>query len=526
MANSDNGSPLEFGLVCKERHKDAPREEDRSEHNHAATFACAQLYWRKIRDISDKKYHIKLNCVAHDAYVTMFKYLRCASAKKPVHELDVTPYFSPAHPQGDALKELLEVGARYLQVRSQRVRQPIAPKDAVVRSQFGVFFNWVVDHDLHGQKGVAQLQVDARAELKDGRCKLIDFIKKHRTSLEDQLDFCWEMVGAEARLARLGKSRLQILLEAAMDSAATCANGDNHCSGVYDRILENQQVASIEFRHMVFETLRHGRRKGNALMIVGGKDTGKTTVTEPAGHIYKTMVTPQSDSFCPLQDIRGHELFLWQDFRYNPGHPRDKEQGLRLDEGTWNRLLEGLPTLIGVAKTDGSRGDFVYMEDTAFILTGPFKMQAYKDGCHDAVETEQLDCRVKYVFFNRPAIQRPNRGFKACPKCWSRWILLGELQWVSCHGQPCDTFMQQVQDSLSPNGAGHDILGPMQNLAAQTPDGLASASPAQSSFTHRPDHLHNAQDQYFAQLSQLMSWRVQGLLSDTEFANAKKRLGL
>ena len=51
-AESDTGSPLEFGVVCKERHKDAPRMEDQSEHNHAATFSSVQLYWRRISKLS------------------------------------------------------------------------------------------------------------------------------------------------------------------------------------------------------------------------------------------------------------------------------------------------------------------------------------------------------------------------------------------------------------------------------------------------------------------------------------------
>ena len=163
---------------------------------------------------------------------------------------------------------------------------------------------------------------------------------------------------------------------------------------------------------MIFETLKHGRRKGNAVMIVGGKDTGKTTVTEPARSIFHSMNTPQSDSFCPLQDCRGHELFLWQDFRYSPGHPHKEEQGLRLDEGTWNRLLEGLPTRIGVSKSDGNRADFVYDEDAAFIFTGPFRLVAYRNGFPNDNETEQLTCRMRYVHLQQPAPVQLDRSFK------------------------------------------------------------------------------------------------------------------
>ena len=119
-------------------------------------------------------------------------------------------------------------------------------------------------------------------------------------------------------------SRLDILLNAAMDGTVACANGAGDCARLYDSILAHQAMDSLDFRHALYETFLHGRRKGNAMMLVGGKDTGKTTLTQPAALIFRTMQTPQSDSFCPLQDARGFELHLWHDFRYSPGHPQEK----------------------------------------------------------------------------------------------------------------------------------------------------------------------------------------------------------
>ena len=36
------------------------------------------------------------------------------------------------------------------------------------------------------------------------------------------------------------------------------------------------------------------------------------------------------------------------------------------------------------------------------ILTGPFQLLAYRNGVVDRVETEQLACRMLYIFFNQP----------------------------------------------------------------------------------------------------------------------------
>ena len=402
-ADSETGSILQFGVVCKEKHNDAARDVDRSEHHHAAVYCTTSHYWRKVRQISAEKYRVHLNAVAHDAYCTMYNYLRVPTVKKPLCELDPVPFHSPLHPTGDTLRDLLAAGAKYLSVRRQK---PIGSRDPGLRSQFGIAFKWIVEHRLRGRAGAVQLEVDAVQELRAGRTQLIEFVRKYRSCLEDQLEFCWSLEEAPQRMQRIGKTRLDILLEAAIDPQASCKNGHGRCEDRLNEILIHQDVAPSEFGHAIYTALEHGRRKGNAVMVVGGRDTGKTTVTEPARLIFNAMQTPQSDSFCPLQNIRGHEVLLWQDFRFSPGHPRKGEQGLRIDEGTWNRLLEGLPTLIGVPKSEGSRVDFLYQEDAACIFTGPFELKAYRDGKVDVTETEQLACRMRYITFKKSAPPR------------------------------------------------------------------------------------------------------------------------
>ena len=285
-------------------------------------------------------------------------------------------------------------------------------------------------------------------------------------------------------------------------AAGARRNGDGRCDGVYEQILTYQGVSSPMFRHWIYEALRHGRRKGNAVMVVGGRDTGKTTVTQPAAMIYRTMECPQSDSFCPLESIRGHELILWHDFRYSPGHPRKEEQGMRLDEGTFNRLLEGLPTRIGVPKSDGTRRDFVYDESAAFIFTGPFSLTAYRNGAPDAKETEQLACRVRYVHFSRlaPPADAVRRDFKACPVCWARWILSGELDWRAQEGH-------NIDELTAVPAAVH------ARTAWQTAASSSSTAPAPGASV--VDHLR-----------ELIVWRTQGHISEAEFESAKRALGL
>ena len=600
-AASTTGSILEFGLVGKERHKDAPRQEDRSEHHHCATHASEIYRWKIIRQISAERYNIQLNAVAHDTYTTMFCYLRCPTVKKPVHELDVDPFFSPGHPQGENLRLLLSRGEKYKRVRAAIGTSASSSTTVPVRSQFGIVFNWVTEHNLRKRKGAAQLEADAVTELKAGRPQLLDFCKKHKACLQDQLDYIWSLSGAEEKLQRLDKSRLDILAEAAslelsfQRLAEKCCNGTGECEKIYEAILEHHCVGSPYFRHELYETLAFGRRKGNAFMIVGGKDTGKTTVTQPAEMIFETMKCPQSDSFCPLEGIRGHELLLWQDFRYNPGHPKADEKGLRLDIGTWNRLLEGLPTPIGVPKSDGSRVDFVYDEDAPLIATGPFQPTGYKDGVANEKETEQLTCRCKFVHFRHPAPQNLDRTVKACPMCWSRWVLLGELAWRRHFGQDLDDFLTKVaavlvgppappstapmvsppatpfdpvpsaaefepeadeeaeellrdMDGLKmpsvilpevPPVPGMNCPGQAPSVGIVVPDSVEATAEWEEAASEALRIVAAARPACQAapptsatnpdvcgHLANIMAWRRAGLLSQSEFANAKRQLGL
>ena len=567
-AASSTRSILAFGMVAKETHKDAACVADRSIHYHIIVFCDDKHYWRKVRSISASRYNIHLNAVAHDGYTSMYRYLKSPSKKKPLHELDQNPFTSPDHPEGDALQVLLQKGENSRKswiLGLQAAQLPRAEETPEVRTTFGAAFNWVVDKNLRGRAGALQLQADAAMEVKKGRPRLLEFVRKHRNDLQDQIAFIWEIVEAPKRLVRENTSRRELLLRAATATTdvkefpAMCANKNCKCINTYESILSYQGVSSIEFRHNIYEALTAGRSKGNAVMLVGGKDSGKTTVTQAINEIFNAMPTPQSDSFCPLQNIRGYEVFLWQDLRYNPGHPSKDEVGLRIDEGTWNRLLEGLPTLIGVAKTDGSRSDFVFEEDTAFVFTGPFELTAWRNGRVDAKETDQISTRILYIHFSRPAPPRVGKNPKPCAFCWSRWVLFGELVWCRAQQGPLDDFMCKVAAALDPSvpapkrpcvswppaapAATAPIAAPIAPagaaaLASSAPSagagtsvyagapsaqGAPAANPASSAA---PSAAGTSASPLFGQLASLMEWRAAGHLTEAEFAAAKRMVGL
>ena len=154
VADSPTGCILQFACVASEKHRNAAKWEDRCDHFHAACFTSEKHYWRRVRRISASKYNIQLNAVAHDCYSTMYNYIRKATQRKPLHELDARPYHSPSHPQGDALKALLEAGETYHSVRGAKRSASEPTVTAQPRSPFGVF-TWVTSH--RGSNGAVEV---------------------------------------------------------------------------------------------------------------------------------------------------------------------------------------------------------------------------------------------------------------------------------------------------------------------------------------------------------------------------------
>ena len=110
------------------------------------------------------------------------------------------------------MRGLLAQSEKYLEVR--RGKQPAA-SDVNVRSQFGIAYKWIIANGLRKRKGAIQLEINAARELAAGRPQLLEFVKKFRPTLEDQLETCWSIHDAPERLQRLSKTRVDLSLSAA-----------------------------------------------------------------------------------------------------------------------------------------------------------------------------------------------------------------------------------------------------------------------------------------------------------------------
>ena len=116
--------------------------------------------------------------------------------------------------------------------------------------------------------------------------------------------------------------------------------------------------------------------------------------------------------------------------------------------------------------------------------------------------TQHYLIRTKFVIFRRTAPQRLDKTFKTCSMCWSWWLLAGEVEWQRRNTPGLDEI-----DSR--------IVGSMPTLASMQ----ASRAMCFVFKCSRRSELR-------MKLVQLVSRRKAGMLSEAEFSNAKKKLGL
>jgi hypothetical protein len=307
------GSILLFAAVAKEHHAESSQSELREEHHHGPTYTSKQHYWNVVAKISLEKYKIKLHASTHDCYTSMFAYIKNATTKKPLSELDPEVYLSPEHPRGDVLRRLLEAGARSSKAYQGRQKRTStgdasnAPKRVRGSDVYQIVRTTGIRYTL-------ALQAHAEKLSQDGDQTLAEFCTSYGTiKLQDHLDAAWAVLGAPKRL-EAPASRIGKLRECAMNRS--CA-----CGGVWKQgaafVLANNGECPKKFGRDVCRALAIGARRGVHIAIIGEPGSGKSMILQPLEMIFKTMPPPEDGSTFPLASLLEAEIVLWQDYEYN-----------------------------------------------------------------------------------------------------------------------------------------------------------------------------------------------------------------
>ena len=147
-----------------------------------------------------------------------------------------------------------------------------------------------------GIKTLTELQALAFEQKKEEKIDLAEFlITRTPRAVADILNSAWEIEGAQEKLLRARKTRIELLQEA---KNWQCIEG---CNGEWlicaEEVLNNNCVPVGLFRDAVMDLLCKGRGKYRNIMIVGPANCAKTFLLNPLTVIYNTFCNPASGSF-------------------------------------------------------------------------------------------------------------------------------------------------------------------------------------------------------------------------------------
>jgi hypothetical protein len=183
--------------------------------------------------------------------------------------------------------------------------------------------------------------------------------------------------------------------------------------------------------------------------------------------------------------------------------------------------------LVEVPKNEGF--DFVFDEDTPFVATGPFELEAYKNNVPNAYETGQLATRLQYFHFTKTILKEAQNDTRnPCARCYAKWLLHGEATYREKNKKhPLSTtpVMESAREILFPGrfglqGFAAAMVRDARKSKADTGDGSGTSSSADSTRTSATAQ----QKTTFERMKELVAWKESGLVDEEEFKALKKKM--
>ena len=255
----------------------------------------------------------------------------------------------------------------------------------------------------------------AQLQKNEGKTDLAEFIMNRQPKVIAQLlKNTWDMFNAQAKLERMRKTRLELLLEA---GERECVEG---CEGKWLRsaqeILTTNSIESSKFAAAVYSLLEKGRGKYRNIMLTGPANCGKTFLLKPLNSIYHTFTNPASGTFAWV-GVENAECIFLNDFRWNdkmiPWHD------LLL-------LLEGEPVHFPAPKTHFAE-DILLETDIPVFATSKYKLAYVKGGCVDVRETEMMSVRWKVFSLSQQIPEEQQAEITPCHHCFAHLVYQGRM---------------------------------------------------------------------------------------------------
>lgn len=134
-----------------------------------------------------------------------------------------------------------------------------------------------------------------------------------RKKVEDLIARMISLREQPARAEDEGLSRWQRVCE---NATRACVD---ECDGrwlvVAKEVLEKNNIPVSEFSEALRNALKHGRAKGNNIMLIGPRDCGKSFLLEPIEDICSTFSDPTAGRYAWVE-LEGKQVIYLNDIRY------------------------------------------------------------------------------------------------------------------------------------------------------------------------------------------------------------------
>jgi hypothetical protein len=245
----------------------------------------------------------------------------------------------------------------------------------------------------------------------EGKTVLAEFMANRGTRIvQEALDLAREFDEAPKKLARMQKSRVQLLKEAYSGECAVDCGGKWLECGL--NLLERNEIRSSSFCNAIYKALDLGRGKYRNVYVYGPSNSGKTFILKPLRLIFNAFTNPATGTFA-WSGVEDAEVVLLNDFRWHPSI---------IAWADFLQLLEGDIVHIAAPKNVCSK-DIEFKQDTPFFATADAPIVLVKGGSLDQCNTQMMEVRWVFFHFWRQIPEESQVELLPCPKCFAKLII-------------------------------------------------------------------------------------------------------
>ncbi len=390
-------------VVSKEEHHDSDNEEAEKfpYHYHMALKLSKRARWLRVRRALQEEHQICVNFSdRHSSYFSAYEYVTKEDEE-----------FMVSHGHPDMTTPPVTEQALQKKRKTKKKKGKKGKKNDEEESEHFTCFDVV---QLIRAKNITtrlELICYAENERKGGRCALAEFIANRGVkAVEEAIALAKEIEEAPHKLARLQKTRLELLDEA---YNAQCVAG---CNGRWLEcaltILRDNNIPLTEYTGAVYKALQLGRGKYRNIYIFGPANTGKTFMVSPLKAIYNAFSNPATGTFAWV-GAEDSEVLLLNDLRWSQS---------MIAWGDFLQLLEGDVVHLPCPKTFHKK-DIELVKDTPIFATADAPLVLIKGSRIDTDNTEMMNVRWSFFNFTKRIPQEQQLTLSPCGKCFARLIL-------------------------------------------------------------------------------------------------------